>query len=134
VIPVSRLKLKLSRNGFGNALSEPQLRRLYGGRWSGPNAGVVIDGVIWPVQVNRHVRRRTAGVSSPAPNLESLTRWAPHPAHRALGHPDTGVTGGLNEIMTGGSWPAAVTNILGMTQPQIDLWSQSNVLVRPDEP
>jgi hypothetical protein len=47
---VSRLIPKLSRNGFGNALSDRQLRRLYGGRWSGPNAGVVIDGVIYPVQ------------------------------------------------------------------------------------
>jgi hypothetical protein len=41
-----------------------------------------------------------------------------------------GVTGGMNVIMTGGSWPAAVMNILGMTQPQIDRWSQSKVLVR----
>jgi hypothetical protein len=47
---VSRLKLTLNRNGFGNALNEPQLRRLFGDHRSGPNAGVVIDGTIYPVQ------------------------------------------------------------------------------------
>jgi len=46
---MSRLTLKITRNGFGNMLDQPCYGRLLGGRVLGTSAGILIDGVITPL-------------------------------------------------------------------------------------
>jgi hypothetical protein len=49
---MSRLGLKITRNGgFGNVLDQPRYNRLFGGgRVPGNASGIVIDGVIYPLE------------------------------------------------------------------------------------